>query len=193
MDRLDSRLTFREVLGTFAPQVFTFSTEVVIESSYDNLTDTAKVIIPKKIKYQKEDGTPVDSITRGEDPLFKIGNEALIEVGYNAQLNEVFRGYVSGVRQKFPLELMLEDEVYQLKKTTVTVSLNNPSLEELLGVIFEQVPGVTYQITANQNLGKFRITSATPAQVLDELRKKHGIYSFFREGVLYVGLAVNPT
>ena len=53
--------------------------------------------------------------------------------------------------------------------------------------------GIAYQVTAEQNLGKFRIKNASSAAVLDELRRKHGIYSFFRDGVLYVGLSVNPS
>jgi len=190
MDRLDSRITFDDPFGSFEKQEFCFSTEVNIDSSYDNLTDKAKVIIPKKIRYEREDGTAVDSITRGKNPLFKIGDKATIEVGYNSKLVQVFQGFIAGVRQKFPLQFDLEDEVFKLKQNSVTLSLNNPSLEDLLGEVFKDVSNLSYEITAEQNLGKFRITNATPAEVLDELRKKHGIYSFFRDGVLYVGLSV---
>ena len=190
MDRLDSRITFEDPFGTFEKQEFCFSTEVTIDSSYDNLTDKAKIIIPKKIRYQREDGTPVDSITRGKNPLFKIGDKNTIEVGYNGELVQVFQGFISGVRQKFPLQFDCEDEIYKLKQNSVTLSLNNPSLDFLLGEVFKDVSNLSYEVTAAQNLGNFRINNATPAQVLDELRKKHGIFSFFRDGVLYVGLSV---
>jgi len=190
MNRLDSRVVFNDPFGDFEAQEFCFSTELSIDSSYDNLTDKAKVIIPKRIRYQKEDGEPVNSITRGTNPLFRIGDKATIEIGYDSNLVQVFQGFISGIRQKFPLEFHLEDEVFKLKQNSVTLSLNNPSLSDLLGYVFEDVLNVVYEITAEQNLGKFRISNATPAQVLDELRKKHGIYSFFRDGVLYVGLSV---
>jgi hypothetical protein len=38
-------------------------------------------------------------------------------------------------------------------------------------------------------LGPFRVSKASPAQVLDELRNTYFLKSFFREGKLYVGLA----
>jgi hypothetical protein len=188
MKRLDSRTTFYDPFGLRKPQPFTFCTEVSIDSSYDNLTDKASLIIPKKIRYVDEKGVAVDSITRGENPLFKIGDKATIEVGYNADLQQVFKGYISGIRQKFPLRFDLEDEVFKLKQNSLTLSFENPKLEDLLAAIMPN--GIVYEITAPQNLGDFRINNATPAAVLDELRKKHGIYSFFRDGVLYVGLSI---
>lgn len=191
MDRLDSKITFEDPFGELRAQAFTFCTEFTVDSSYDNLTDKASLIIPKKIRYSKEDGSAVDSITSGENPLFKIGDKAKIEVGYNSALVQVFQGFISGIRQKFPLRFDLEDEVYKLKQNSLTLSLSNPSLTDLLAEIMPS--GIVYEITAEQNLGNFRINDATPAAVLDELRKKHGIYSFFRDGVLYVGLSINPS
>lgn len=188
MDRLDSKIEFRRAFEESAVQEICFLTELNIDSSYDNLTDQAKLIIPKKIRYVKEDGTEADSITRGSNPLFKTGDEVKISLGYNGQLTQIFKGFISGIRQKFPLQFDLQDEIYQLKKNSVTLSLNNPSLSELLSLILPT--GIVYEITAEQNLGKWRINDATPAEVLNELRKKHGIFSFFRDGILYVGLSV---
>lgn len=180
MDRLDSK-------SVLSGQTFSFCNEIHIDSSYDNLTDTASLVIPKKIRYLKDDGTEVDAITRGENPLFKIGDKGSIEIGYNSLLKPFFEGYISAVRQKFPLRFELEDEVFILKRSSISLSMNNPKLSELLKKVIPS--GVKYEVTAEQNLGKFRINSASPAAVLDELRKKHGIYSFFRAGTLYVGLA----
>lgn len=189
MDRLDSKITFFDSSGTIPAQVFDFCTEVKIESSYDNLTDTAEFVIPKKLRYITEDGAPVDSIVRGNNPLFIIGDKAKIEVGYNGALGVCFVGFIAGIRQKFPLRFNLEDEIYQLKKKSITLSLQNPKLSELIAKIIPE--GVKYEVTAEQNLGNFRITNATAAEVLDELRTKHGVYSFFRDGTLYVGLSIN--
>jgi len=188
MNRLDSKIEFRRAFEETAVQEICFLTELNIDSSYDNLTDQAKLIIPKKIRYVKEDGTEADSITRGANPLFKTGDEVKISLGYDGELTQIYEGFISGIRQKFPLQFDLQDEIYQLKKTSVTLSLNNPSLSDLLVKIMPE--GIAYEITAEQNLGQWRISNATPAEVLNELRKKHGIFSFFRNGVLYVGLSV---
>tara|TARA_R110000796_G_scaffold73842_5_gene165891 strand:- start:5491 stop:6522 length:1032 start_codon:yes stop_codon:yes gene_type:complete len=184
MDRLDTK-------SILSGQEFTFSTQITIDSSYDNLTDTASLIIPKRIKYRKEDGAEVDAITRGENPLFKIGDPATIEIGYNSLLKPFFSGYISGIRQKFPLRFNLEDPVFVLKQSNLSLSMNNPKLSELLKKVIPS--GIEYEVTAEQNLGKFRVNNSSPAAILDELRKKHGIYSFFRDDVLYVGLSVNPS
>ena len=181
MNRLDTKITL-------SGQVFTFCNEINIDSSYDNLTDTAEVIIPKKIRYVKTDGSTVDSIVKGSNPLFKIGGASSIEIGYDSLLKPFFSGYISAIRQTFPLRFKLEDPVYLLKRSSLSLSMDNPQLSELLKVI---IPiGVKYEVTAEQNLGNFRVNNSSPAAILDELRKKHGIYSFFRDEVLYIGLSV---
>ena len=183
MLRLDSYIVI-------SGQVFDFCHEVSLESSYDNLLDSGKIIIPKKIRYVNDKGQSVPNITQGSDALFKIGSEVEVSVGYNAKLNKVFKGYVSGVRTKFPLLFEVEDEIFNLKKNKLNLSLKNPQLSELLKKVIPS--GVKYEVTAEQNLGNFRINNASTAMVLEELRTKHNIYSFFREGVLYVGLNIVP-
>lgn len=183
MDRLDSKIIL-------SGQTFTFVTECNIDSSYDNLVDTGFLTIPQRIRYIDASGNTIPSITVGTNALFKIGDPAEIWVGYNSLINKRFTGFISGVRTKFPLEFRLEDEVYQLKQNQFTLSLKNPQLSELIKQIIPA--GITYEITAEQNLGNFRINNASTAAVLDELRKKHGIYSFFRDGILYIGLSVVP-
>ena len=190
MDRLDSKLIFSDTTGVRQDQVFDFCTEVTIESSFDNLTDTAEVVIPKKIRYIDSKGKAVDSITRGANPIFKIGDKAEVLVGYNGELGQCFKGYISSVKHKFPLQLTLEDSVFLLKKKSITLSKENPRLSELIAAIMPA--GIKYEITAEQNLGQFRITNATAAEVLHELRSKHGVFSFFRDDTLYIGLSINP-
>lgn len=183
MIRLDSEIILSN-------QVFTFSHEVSIDSSYDNLLDAGKIIIPKRIRYVDQQGNSVPNITQGADALFKAGDPVGISVGYNSKINKFFTGYIKGVRTKFPLLFEVEDEVYKLKQNRFNLTLKNPQLSELLAKVIPE--GINYEVTAEQNLGNFRIKNASSAAVLDELRTKHGIFSFFRDGVLYVGLSVNP-
>jgi len=184
MLRLDSEIK----LNT---QIFTFCHEVTIDSSYDNLLDSGKIIIPKRIRYVDQDGQDVPNITRGTNALFKAGDAVEVSVGYNANITKFFTGFIKSVKTKFPILFEVEDQVYKLKKNRLNLSLDNPKLSELLKKIIPE--GIAYEITAEQNLGQFRIKNASTAAVLDELRKNHGIFSFFRDGVLYVGLSVNPS
>lgn len=183
MIRLDSEIKLNN-------QVFTFSHEVSITSSYDNLLDSGKIIIPKRIRYVDQQGKSVPNITQGADALFKAGDPVEISVGYNSRIVKFFTGYIKGVRTKYPLLFEVEDQVYKLKQNRFNLSLDNPTLSEMLEKIIPE--GIEYEVTAEQNLGKFRIKNASTAAILDELRQKHGIYSFFRDGILYVGLSVNP-
>lgn len=183
MLRLDSEIKLSD-------QVFTFCHEVTIDSSYDNLLDSGKIIIPKRIRYVNQQGESVPNITSGTDALFKAGDPCTVSVGYNSKINQFFTGYIKAVRTKYPLLFEVEDEVYKLKQNRLNLSFKNPQLSDFLKKVIPE--GVNYEITAEQNLGKFRIKNASSAEVLDELRTKHGIYSFFRDGILYVGLSVVP-
>lgn len=169
---------------------FPFCNRVSIESSFNNLTDIAKIVVPRKISFRDASGNIVNNITVGQDALFKRGDVATIDLGYDHITERRFTGLISGVKTKFPLDFDCEDNMYILKRDRVTLSLKNPSLSELMSQVIPE--GIEYEVTAEQNLGDFRITTSTPARVLDELRRKHGIYSFFRDEVLYIGLAVVP-
>lgn len=180
MDRLDSK-------ALISNQTFTFCTEVKIESSYEHLTDTAEMIIPKKIRYVKQDGSEANAITRGTNPLFKIGDPVTLYVGYNGNIKQCFSGYIFSLRQKFPLRFEFQDAMYLLKKKSFTFEIKEKKLSELIKMIMPET--IPYEITADQNLGVFRVINSSAAGILDVLRKEHGIYSFFRDGKLWVGLA----
>ena len=183
MIQLSSKI---EVSGVLFP----FCKELTITSSYDQLTDTAKIVVPKKIRYSTRDGSSVSNITKGEGALFNRGDLVDIDLGYDHKLNKRYIGYLSGIKTKFPLEFSCEDNMYFLKQSTVSISLKNPKLSELIDAL--NIPFFDVDVLTEQNLGDFRISNATPAQVLDELRRKHGVYSFFRDNTLFVGLAVVP-
>jgi hypothetical protein len=180
MDRLDSK-------AVISGQIFTFCTEVKIESSYDHVTDTAEIIIPKKIRYIKTDGSEANAITRGTNPLFKMGDPVTLYVGYNTDIKQCFSGYISTIRQKFPLRLESQDAMYLLKKKSYTFEIKGKKLSDLLKMIIPKT--IPYEVTADQNLGQFRVVNSSAVAIFDELRKNHGIYSWFRDGKLYSGFA----
>ena len=68
--------------------LFDFVNQVDINSSWDMLTDTATIIIPKKITFE---GKP---IVAGSNSLFKRGDKVEINLGYGNNLNKVFTGYI---------------------------------------------------------------------------------------------------
>lgn len=163
---------------------FNFCNSVEIESSVQNLTDTCRIIQPKKLLV---DGQP---LVAGGMALIKIGDKVKVELGYEHQYDTVFTGYVRDVKTKIPVEIICEDEMFQLKQYSLTRTYESVRLRDLVEYATSKLqnkPKIIYT-DPNIQLGKFRINYATGAQVLEELRKTYGLYSFFRDGVLYVGV-----
>jgi hypothetical protein len=180
---------------------FNFVHSIEIESSYENLTDTCKITIPRKLTLE---GIPLFS---GATPIFKRGDKIEVSIGYVPNITKVFDGYIKTVGSNVPVVLECEDAMYLLKQYTV----NYPSkvglieriakaplkfhpntiqptlkLKELLDYC---LPNIEFEVVDNIDLGKFTIIKATPSKVLDELKSKYGLYSYFRDGILHVGFA----
>lgn len=185
MLRLNSKITIAKAPSYSQSILMDFVNDVEIESSWENLTDTAKITIPRKITWEGRD------IVAGANPLFSRGDKVVIELGYDNQYNKVFVGYASAVHPKLPVVIECQDSMYLLKQNTITESYKSVKLSKLLSDVMPK--GVKYEANLDAtDLGKFRISNATPAQVLEELRKTYGIFSFFRDEVLHVGLAYVP-
>jgi len=165
---------------------FNFCNEVEINSSWENLTDTAKITIPKNIRFKK-DGIFTDAITAGSDALWKRGDSVSLSLGYDDVNASIFSGVITKISPKFPMVFECQDNMYILKQTTIPkYSKTGVTLNQLIGDILPS--NFTYE-TEDITLGKFIISSASVAEVLDYLKKKFGITSYFQNGVLYSGFA----
>lgn len=181
MLRLYSKITFTSKT-TGDDIVFDFVNDVSIETSYENLTDTAKITIPRKLNF---DGKP---IAVGVDSIFKRGDKVKIELGYFPDLRIVFNGYITKVSPKTPIVLECEDNMYLLKTKIISkYSKTNVSLKQLLTDIIGDA--VDFRTLLEVDLGSFRISNSSVAKVLDTLKSDYGFYSYFVDGVLNVGLA----
>lgn len=201
MLRLYSKITFTSKTDS-KEIVFDFLNDVSIESSYENLTETAKITIPRKLNFQ---GKP---IAVGISSIFKRGDKVKIELGYFPQLRTVFEGYISKIHPKTPIVMECEDNMFILKQTVVTypkkyslvtqgktgkklkkpkVISANITLKELLDNIIPDE--IEYKCLLDVNIGSFRASNATVTEVLDVLKNDYGFYSYFVNGILNVGLA----
>jgi len=152
-------------------------------SSIDTITDTATLVIPRKLSFKGR------NIVAGENPLIKRGQRIKVFLGYFPNLNLEFDGYISDIKPDTPITLELQDLTYILKESNLTKSYKEVTLEELLkDTVADLIP---YQAD-DVKLGEFRITRANIAQVLEELQKTYGLKSYMRDGTLYVGLAFRP-
>lgn len=181
---------------------FGFCTDLEVASSWQSLSDTAKITIPTKFV---KDG---QTIIVGQDNVFKRGDPVTISSGYYPALNQIFTGFVRKITPSLPLVIECEDLTWILKQTNVTFSLANTTLQNMLEVALSTAIAKTTSPTLLQplqsitlncldcNLGSFRATRVSLTQILDELKKTYSLISYFRGTVLNVGFAynlVNPT
>lgn len=153
-------------------------TEVEITLDTEQLTDTCKLTLPKRLKWDGESEIPV-----------RRGDAVKVWVGYDDDLQLAFSGYVRDVGFKTPVVLMCEDEMFKLKQLpAVKKAYKSVTIETLL-----KDQGISYQLNVmgEQSLGQYRVTADTVASLLGHLRE-NGIRSFFRyengEPVLYCGV-----
>ena len=184
MLRPDCILTFTRV-GRSNPDQFEFRSinDLEIHSSWKNLTDTGELVIAKKYNWEGND------VFGGANPLIKIGDKVSIQLGYNAVYNLAFTGYISALNTEQVTKMKLEDELWLLKRSTLTAKMyKSVSLKTLLNdVIGTKIPFIT--TVDYTDVGKVTIQNgATPALVLEMLRKTYHIESFVRSGTLYVGI-----
>lgn len=148
---------------------------VQIQHSIELLTDTCTLTFPRKVKWEDKKITD----------LIKRGNNLSVNIGYDEDDDNVFTGIIRDVNADIPVTVQADDLMFKLKKNSIKTSFQKASLSDILNGIIPN--GINWK-AADINLGKFRINNATPAKVLEHLKRKYGIYSFIRNNILYSGL-----
>lgn len=177
---------------TIGRYTFSYSVGVDIVTSVDSLTDTCTITIPRKLQWQGR------QVALGDDPILARGDRVMVQLGYDGLLSTEFVGFVRDIETGTPVKLHCDDSMYLLKKGSLTLSYSKVSLRKLLTDIMPA--GIEWAVPEGNkeiNLGGFRITKASPAKILEELKSTYGLYSYFRlittsgvtRPVLYAGLA----
>jgi len=158
---------------------------VSTSSSWDSLTDTATITVPRKISWRGR------NLATGSNPLIRRLDPVKIDLGYNGSNVNSFRGFVRLASSDTPAKILCEDAMVLLKGNPLTASFPNTTLSKLLGEVLPK--GVDYNVSADYELGTIRLNRVTPAKMLEQLKQKFGVRSWFRDGVLYAGLAYVPS
>lgn len=143
-----------------------------VESSWKNFTNLAEIVLPRNIKdFQK--------YKIGD--VFQPGDPVTIRFGYGeGELPIEFEGYIKEAAEGVPITLHCENEMYKLKRGTVSVSAAKITLRELLQKI---APG--YEVDCpDVQLGAVRYPNVAPIQVLEDIKKETGIHTYFDGKVL---------
>lgn len=167
-------LVCKITIGVFS---FFWVNSIESESSWELLTDTAKLVLPNNININQE---------RYFEQI-KSGDRVMIEVGYDDELETLFKGYVTYVKPRVPVEITCEDETWQLKQNTISDSGKNMDVEKLLSKHFSNYKTQHLNVT----LGNYYIDDISGAKLLEQLKSDFGLYSFFRGDTLVVGKRYN--
>ena len=148
--------------------------DVEIVTDFKQLTGTANVKFPRNIR--NFDRQKVND-------LFRKGDAISITLGYDGNEVEEFSGYVLQVSTGFPVEIKCEDEMYMLKRKTVSISKRSCTLKELLSEIASG-----YKIQCDDaSIGSIRYSKVLASEILDDLKQKMGFYTYFRGKTLVCG------
>ncbi len=151
---------------------FNYVHEVFIETNFESLTNTGLIKLPKNLKFQK--GQMKTEI--------KKGDEVIIQIGYDGQLNTVFEGFVSRLKTTVPVEIELEDLMWKLKQ----IEVNDVAKNETLKSFLER--NIPYKIDCfDIELPRFVASKITAAKLLDLVKEQTGLYTFIRDNTVVVG------
>lgn len=148
---------------------------IKIVSSWKNLTDTAEFILPRRVR---------DFDRFAVSDYFQDGDPVIIRFGYNGELHTEFEGYLSQISTYVPVVFTCEDEMYKLKRKSVSISRESCTLKQLLNAIAPE-----YEVNCDDMpVGSVRYDNKLVTEIFDDLKQKMNIYVYFRGKVLTAGI-----
>lgn len=164
--------------------VFNSVESVMRHKSIYKFTETATIKLPKKIRFKSNGrSTSMYAPTKTIKDYIKTGDKVIISMGYDQFLLKRFEGYVVSIEPSIPIVIECEDEMYKLKRKEVNVSMENASIKKIVEAIAPE-----YKLDVlDAEIGSFSEKKTTAVKVLQILKKRYGLYSFFIDKKLIVG------
>jgi hypothetical protein len=152
---------------------FTALVDGEIVQDAESLTATATLSIPRRYEWN------LRNIALGDDPIIKRKDKVVIKYGYDGQMRTEFIGYIKEVKSGVPVRIECEDSMMLLKEKAGTWSFSaSTTLKQVLSAVLPK--DVSFVCLDDIIVGQYRFSDVTPAMILDELRSKFGLRSYFR-------------
>lgn len=184
---------------------FDFVNNFTATDTWVDLTNQAEITIPKNIYARDENGKlfPLGGVNKNiggfdnTQPLFLRGDKVTIAMGYRYFKNGnevkdtsiIFKGYISEVTSKKPIQLKCEDNMWLLKQLPAKPQVWKGTVEDLFANLLAGTQFKVNRLTQT-TIGPFVIGNETVAQLLERLRKDAHLESYFRGDELRVGSKV---
>ena len=153
---------------------FTEINSCEITQSVIELSDQAIVVLPRNYK---------NKIGKSVLDVLKVGQKVSINLGYNEQLNEEFKGYIREIESDIPIKIHVDDEMYQFKKNNLVKSWKKVSLKEVVETTSNGMKVDCPEV----NLGKFIIDNESSYRVFMRLKQNYGLFTYVKDNVLHCG------
>lgn len=190
---------------------FDFVNSVNIVSTWENLSDTAEIVMPQKCYVQGKNGTPYSFIgknlggNQSTAPIIMRGDKIEISLGYNyfdasqgvnkrvTEMNKVFSGYISEVKSKKPVTIKCMDNMWKLSQIPcINRVWTGYSVQEVVEELLKGT-GFTLKNTINGEKLSTKVNppiqtqNQTIAQALEMIQRNYRFETFFKGDVLYTG------
>lgn len=138
--------------------------ECEIESSVDNLADTATIVLPEAV---------MNEVVNIESKISR-GTAVLIQLGYDGKLNTEFQGYIQQITTNdSTLKIICEDALFLFRKNVKDVELKATDLKKIAQLLIDQIdPSFTLNCDYIIPYEKFVIHQATGYDVLKKLQEE---------------------
>ncbi len=151
--------------------------KVSIKRSVELLSDTATITLP---------GTVFNKAINIEGKI-KVGDAVEIQLGYNDNLKEEFKGYLKAIKTDGgSLTLELEDDIYLFRKSVKDEEMKNASVKSILENICSQVGSFSVSCDYDFSYDKFVINNATGYDVLKKIQDEASPNIYLKDKVLHV-------
>ena len=148
-----------------------------VETSFDTFTDTAKIFFPRQVIFQEE--------RKRIEELVNVGDRVVIRRGYAPEMEERFVGYVARIKPDVVTTIECEDAAFLCKRTAINYSKESVTIKQLIA---DNLPAGLNVEAIDANVGSFRVKNFTLAQILEKIRSKYGLRSWFKGTTLLCGL-----
>jgi len=158
-----------EIHGKSKKRTFTSVNSIDVSTSIRNLTDTATVVLPRKVNMKN----------KKLDEFIERGNEITIISGYlDIDKQTIFRGYITGVSSETPIRIECENEMWKLKQ--IKVAPKRYEKFKLKDFLSEYAPDIDLEMPENIEFGEVIIPEEkTVANVIDYLKQNYPFNAFF--------------
>ena len=160
--------------------------DVHCKRSVKEIVDTAVLKIPAIGRVNNNDNLPASSVATSV--LWKEGDAVSIQLGYNNDNRQEFKGFVRRVNASIPVTVECEGYAWQLRRKRLIKSYKSVSLKQFLT---ELVAGTDIKLSPfipGMQLSNLKINHANGLKVLEYIKDHLHLSVYFLFDVLYVGL-----